>query len=302
MAQHSTWGVRRGSRRAGTVLAGVMASGAVAVAAGLGSAPTANATCVSFWGIGNGGGCTSHLFSAAIAIGTGATATADGLFGNAFAIGNGAIALSTGALNLAYAGGEGAYARTLGTLEFAAAQGKNSSAYAGTVSSDLGNTAINIGTADAFGNNQVAAGKGIGNLAVNLFGHGSAANPSVVDGLGFLNLATNLFGNGNHVVAVGVLNNAANLAGDNNTIAAGDIPTPSATVSLAFNVFGSGNGVFAGPGPLAVAGAIAQTGKDGPNAIKKAGPGFNINGFVVGGAAAVHPAASAATNASHSKR
>ena len=40
--------------------------------AGLGTAPTANATCASFWGINNGGGCTSTLFSVAVAIGPGA--------------------------------------------------------------------------------------------------------------------------------------------------------------------------------------------------------------------------------------
>ena len=61
MPQHTTAGVGRGSRRAGTVLAGVVASGAVAVAAGLGSAPTANATCASFFGIGNSASCTSNL-------------------------------------------------------------------------------------------------------------------------------------------------------------------------------------------------------------------------------------------------
>jgi hypothetical protein len=58
--------------------------------------------------------------------------------------------------------------------------------------------------------------------------------------------------------------------------------------SVALNAFGSGNTVTALPGPLAIAGAIFQNGKT----ITKVGPGFNINGIVVGGAAAVHSAAS----------
>ena len=53
------------------VLLAALVSGALA-AGTLGAAPSANATCASFWGINNGGGCTSKLFSFAIAIGTGA--------------------------------------------------------------------------------------------------------------------------------------------------------------------------------------------------------------------------------------
>ena len=53
-----------------TVAAGVCA--AALAGTGLGTAPAANATCASIFGIGNGGGCTSSIFGAAIAIGDGA--------------------------------------------------------------------------------------------------------------------------------------------------------------------------------------------------------------------------------------
>jgi len=79
------------------------------------------------------------------------------------------------------------------------------------------------------------------------------------------------------VIAGGVFSNATNIFGKNN-----DVET-NATASWAFNALGSNNLVLALPGPLAVAGSIGQTGQT----IKKAGPGFHINGVVVGGAAAV---------------
>jgi hypothetical protein len=51
--------------------------------------------------------------------------------------------------------------------------------------------------------------------------------------------------------------------------------------SIGFALFGKGNTVGA-YGPLAVAGSIGQT----TATVYKTGPGFNINGLVVGGAAA----------------
>ncbi len=70
----------------GALVAGAVASGLFA-SAGLGSAPTANATCASFFGIGNSADCTSTLFSVAVAIGDGAVAHADGLLGAAVVVG-----------------------------------------------------------------------------------------------------------------------------------------------------------------------------------------------------------------------
>src|ERR1700750_640362 len=81
---------------AGALVAGAVTSGLVA-SAGLGLAPTAKATCASFFGIGSGGDCTSNLFSVAIAIGDGAVAHADGLFGAAFVVGANSAAHTTSA-------------------------------------------------------------------------------------------------------------------------------------------------------------------------------------------------------------
>jgi hypothetical protein len=61
-------------------------------------------------------------------------------------------------------------------------------------------------------------------------------------------------------------------------------------LNSAFSIFRKHNIVVADPGPLAVAGSILQTSQT----IKKQGPGFNINGHVVGGAAAVSPPTTAA--------
>src|SRR3954447_20094022 len=85
---------------AGAVVAGAMASGLFA-SAGLGVAPTANATCGSIFGLSIGTGCTSTLFSASFAIGAGAVATATGPLSLGFSIGDGAVADAGGALSLA---------------------------------------------------------------------------------------------------------------------------------------------------------------------------------------------------------
>src|SRR5262245_129566 len=78
-------------------LACALTSGVVA-SAGLGLAPTANASCASFFGIGNSADCTSTLFSVAFAIGDGASAhAADAFFGAAVAVGTGAAATSNDA-------------------------------------------------------------------------------------------------------------------------------------------------------------------------------------------------------------
>lgn len=67
------------SRIKGGSLLGALVSGAL-VDGTLCGTPAANATC-AFFGIGNNADCTSTLFSAAIAIGPGAQAYAEGAFG-----------------------------------------------------------------------------------------------------------------------------------------------------------------------------------------------------------------------------
>jgi hypothetical protein len=74
------------SKRAAGALLGALAS--VLAAAALTGASQANATCVSINGLNEGEGCSSTAGSAAIALGRGAMANADGLGNLAVAVGN----------------------------------------------------------------------------------------------------------------------------------------------------------------------------------------------------------------------
>ena len=120
MYAHST--VNSPRKVAGALVASAMTSGLFA-SAWLGLAPTANATCASFFGIGNSLDCTSTLFSAAIAIGDGAVAHADGFLGASFAVGTGATATTSGALTLASAVGNNVSAGANGLLGLALSVG-----------------------------------------------------------------------------------------------------------------------------------------------------------------------------------
>ena len=251
----------------GGVLLSALVSGALA-AGTLTGTPTANATCASFWGIGNSADCTSNLFGLAIAIGPGAKASAYGAFGAAFSVGTGAAANVSDPFSFAVAAGDSAVAQGGGLFGIAAALGTKTIALT-SGSPSLGNLGFNIALNVSPTNqtSQVTA-IGVGNLAVNLFNTG-----------------------GVQVVAEGVANIASNVGGNGNTVVAGGGST--SVLNTAFNLFGSGNIVKAAPGPLAVAGSILQTGAT----IKKVGPGFNINGIVVGGAAAVRNAKTSAPTA-----
>jgi hypothetical protein len=259
-------------RVTGGVLLGALVSGALAAGA-LGGAPTAKADCVSFFGIGNSANCTSTLTSVAIAIGTNAKAYATGLFGSAFALGTDAYANSTGALDVAWAVGPASRAATIGNLSTAIAIGAtggafNSAASAGTSSADFANVALTLGNDSSAAVNTGVAG--FGSLALNL-------------------------GQGGQVIIKGSLNSAISVGGNqpypNNKVLA------TGVLNSAFNLGGNGNTVTAGPGPLAIAGSILQTNSP----ITKVGPGFNINGLVVGGAAAVgsHKTAAPTATAVH---
>src|SRR6478735_5458969 len=107
----STLSVVNSSRKiAGAVVAGAMASGLFA-SAGLGAAPTANATCGSIFGLSIGSGCSSTLLSASFAIGDGAQAHATGPLSLAASIG-GAQAQADGSLSLALVAGDASTATT----------------------------------------------------------------------------------------------------------------------------------------------------------------------------------------------
>lgn len=265
--------------------------GALSAGVFAGPAPSANATCASFFGIGNSANCSSTQTSIAIAIGPSAQAHAFGSFDTSLALGSHAVAYSyqgggqsaiaLGNNAIASAGGigtnwfsgataigDGSTAATYGTGSLAfAAHGKASSGGIGT----FGDVAIAVGTTGV----AKAGADGVADLAVDAFGHGD------VGSVGVGNVAVNLGGSNVFVTARGTLNNATALLGSGNSVDAGaNVP---ATGSWAFAVLGKGNTVHAGPGPLAVAGSILQT-----NAmVTKYGPGFNINGVVAGGAAAV---------------
>ena len=100
-----------------------LVSGAL-LAGTLNGAPTAKASCVSFFGLSSGDGCRSNLTSFAIAIGPGAQADATyGLFGGALAIGANSLASNNlSILSLGAALGNGATASAVGSILGAAAQ------------------------------------------------------------------------------------------------------------------------------------------------------------------------------------
>lgn len=256
----------------GAVLS-VVVSGAIAATA-LGGAPTANATCASFFGIGNSAQCYSNATTIAIAIGTNAIANASiGLFGTAFAVGTNADAtVNGGVLGFATAFGDDSDATANGVLAFALQVSNGGQAIAGGPS-QVANIAINIGNGPSY----VQAGGGNGNIAVNL--GGNASGPIT-----------------HSVKAIGNFSNAVNLGGTDNKVTAGTI---GSVFNTAASIFGSANTVTAGPGPVTLAWSVLQSGKT----IIKVGPGININGFTVGGAAAVRSSKkSANVTATHTRQ
>lgn len=258
----------------GAVAAGMLAG------VGIGTAPTAHATCASFFGLGNSANCTSNLTSIAIAIGTDSVAHADGLFGSAIAIGTEAKAYTNGPFGSAISVGFITTAVTNDAFNIAVSSGTESVANAGGVFAlavQLGKDGIaETGGSGQFGN--IGA-----NIAINIAPTQPATGVPRTLAVGIGNIAVNLFGNasGNlthDISAIGTANIATNFGGNDNIVDAGS----GGAGNVAFNVFGSGNGVQAAPGPLAVAGSIFQNGA----VVIKNGPGFNINGIKVGGAAA----------------
>jgi len=257
----------------GALVSGVLAAGA------LSGGPAANATCASFFGIGNSANCTSGFSSIAVALGPNATATAQGILGAALAIGTGAEALTSGNAaigqgilgaavaigtdseawtygngSLSLAAGPKERAFSFGTLSTALAVGVGvGSTYAlvvaGDSDSDVLNLAIGIGkdVAAWAGANLYYPQTDRGNVAFSLGEGGMAASA------GTLSSAINVGGNGafidNGVRAGGLLNTAVNLGGNNNSVGAG-------------------------PGPLAIAVSAFRSGAT----VTKFGPGFNVNG------------------------
>jgi hypothetical protein len=252
----------------GSVLVGAAASGLAVTA--LSSAGTANATCASISGIGNGGGCTSTPTSFAVGLGPSTTASASGLFSGAIANGitNGPTdttsAQTFGNLSFAYAGGQNTHTVTVGNLNLAVAQGNGLNnltpvvAQAGASPLDIGNVAVNFG--DAIGGPNVVASSGQANIAANLGGKAV---------------------NGTHsVTANGIANAAFNLGGQDNQIGAGALSPTGGFLTSAFNIGGSRNVALTDAGPLAVAGTLGvndhNSAPGNPPAVNQLGPGINI--------------------------
>jgi hypothetical protein len=259
---------------------------------GLVSAPAANATCASFFGLGNSAQCSSNLTSIAIAIGSNATAKATGLFGAAFAVGTNSIARTDGALSFATAVGDGSLARTYdGPLSVALAGGVNSDARAGGATpyapASVANVAVALCNKDCG-----AEARGIANIAVNLLGNNSSAGLE-----GSANVVLDVAGTGSFTTAYGSFNNAVSVAGNNSYTSASSATV--AVLSTAFTIGSRGTGpnlqrVQAGPGPFALAGSVFQT----DAIVTKSGPGFNINGVKAGGVAATRKHAPQSASAS----
>lgn len=246
----------------GATLIAAMAAGVLA-AGGLGSAPAANATCASFFGIGNSANCTSSPTSIAIAIGADAKAEAKGLFGTAIAIGQGVKAdtasfpqvfsLFDAAIAVGFPGEDPKFASTAsagGVLSLAVSAGQFAHTLAGGDKPGLGNVALNL--FGKYATQASTSANGFGTVAIDAFGRseGQDAHTHDVGVYGVLSGAINLFGTNNKVFAEGA------------TTEVETEPVRHLTFgSLAFNVLGDNNNVNAGEsGPLAIAGAIGQKG------------------------------------------
>lgn len=235
----------------GLLLGGLAAAGALTATA-FGSAPSAQASCISAFGFSTSPNCRSTIASVALALGPNTAAYADGFLGGAFTLGSNSTALSV-------PGSVGTLAAALGTGNTTVADGYVS-------------VGLNAGI-----NSTVVAGTpgNVGNLAVNLVNTQTATTVAA----GYGNIAVNLLGSGS-IYATGLLTSAANLGGPYNAVGT------SGTFTNAMSVFGNSNTVVAGPGPAALAASFFQTSRS----ITKTQPGININGFRVPNTAASSPA------------
>ena len=236
------------------------------IAATMSATPTANATCISAFGLGSGGQCTSTLASIAIAIGDNAEAHADGFLGAAFTLGNNSSAeTAAGALmNFAVTFGDSNFTSAGGIASIAlAANGINQAVIAGSGgfgSGNIANIAVSLTSPEA--TQTLAAG--IATLSVNFVGSGNI----VGTGLGLTTV--NAVGVGADLVNAGTLNNITNLSGNNVTIT--NAEGNGGIGNLAFNVIGEDN-VITTRGALAVAGALGSVGQ----VVAQDGFGVNVS-------------------------
>ncbi len=249
----------------GGLLATTFVTGALASSTLVG-APTADASCFSIFGIGNGNGCTSNPLSFAIAIGDGATADARlGFLGGAVALGTNASATTNWTLGTAVTAlGEGASAiASYSLFSFLSQLGRGATTVVGgpnlavgISNGDAQSTSIiggfNIlahigsGTASALGGGNLLlgySGTGAHNVGASGFGNvGIQLGPGSTQIVGGLNLALGAspWGSGAQVTIAGLLGTVAlNLFGNGTTSAQG-------VFGGAVNLFGTSNVEMAG--------------------------------------------------------
>jgi len=256
------------------VLVGALTAAALA-AATVESIPSANASCASFFGIGNSSQCTSNPTSIAIALGENAEAHADGILGAAFTLGGGSSASTSGLFNLAVGLNNPFASSPLnnstsagGVLSLAVAfDNENSSVVAGRGgwnSGDIGNVAVGWVVGGLNPGDATTSATGVGNLTENILG----AN-SNVDGSGTGLVTVNVLGGYTNLTNRGWFNHITNIVSLNSTLTndVGD----GATGSWVFNVLGQDNTVQAS-GPLAIAGTAISDNQT----VTQNGPGVNI--------------------------
>lgn len=252
--------------KTGAVALGVLTAGALAAAA-VGSAGGANATCASFFGIGNGGGCSSTLTSIAVAIGENAEAHAEGFLGAALTLGaNSSAATVAGALaNLAVTFGDNNFtsAGGIGSVAFAGRSTINQTVVAGIgdlTSGNVGNFAASIASPEA----TETSATGIGNTSVNIAGAGNISG----EGVGLTTV--NLVGLNADLRNRGLLNIIANVSGD--SISISNDEGDGGIGNLGFNFIGQDN-VVSTRGVVAIAGTLGSTSQT----VSQDGPGINIS-------------------------
>jgi hypothetical protein len=273
----------------GGLLATAFVSSALATTT-LAGAPSANATCFSIFGIGNGNGCTSNLTSYAVAIGDGAVADAStGFFGGVLAAGNNARATTaTSAFTFASALGDNSSASAMFSLfSYLVQQGTGTTAVIGGPNLVIGasngggtqstsviggfNALFNLGpgAATALGGTNFVLGysggsqahtvgaSGLGNIAMQL-------GPGSTQVVGGLNLAVGAspLGSGAQVTVAGLLGTIAlNLLGNGQAVTQGFFGSAinlmgtssvemAGVLSNALNILGDGNTVAVIPGAL----------------------------------------------------
>jgi hypothetical protein len=126
-----------------------LAAAVAAAFAAFTGAGTAEAACASFWGIGNGNGCTSSPGNFAIVTHDGA-ATATGI-GGAISVGEKAFAKSDGLFTAALASGKNTYAQAYGVGSLAQDIANDQNGKSTAVAGGWFNRALN------YGNSNVAA-------------------------------------------------------------------------------------------------------------------------------------------------